>query len=333
MENAWDNTDYMFAGCSNLVTIYCNDSWSEDAYGLFFDCNELVGENGTTYEDYESQGDEHDPYCGFARPDGDDPGFFTTQAINLSLSDDQDNSNILAIYDEREVASVTLSGRTLYKDGSWNTLCLPFDVTIAGSVLVDATVKTLESASFADNTLTLNFSEGNLAVMEAGKPYIIRWEGANISETNLVEPKFNNVTVVSTNPTVVPTTDAEGTNWVDFRGIYDPWVINATNNEVLYLGGNNTLYYPSPESGNTMTIGAFRAVFDLKNGLVAGDPNSASGIRAFNVNFGGEGNGITQIVTDEPQVSDWYTIDGRRLLEEPTRKGLYIKGGRKVMIK
>lgn len=53
----------------------------------------------------------------------------------LSLSNDQDNSDILIAYDNKKASSVVLSGRTLYKDGSWNTLCLPFDVTIAGSVL------------------------------------------------------------------------------------------------------------------------------------------------------------------------------------------------------
>jgi surface protein len=320
----------MFYNCNNMTTIYCEDDWSTNeninfyynsSYNMFKDCTSLVGGSGSSYLSWLSNTVE------YANPTN---GYFTALP-SITLYNNSSNAETINVNNGRKV-NVTLSGRTLYKDGSWNTLCLPFDVTIEGSVLVDATVKTLESASFADNTLTLNFSEGNLAVMEAGKPYIIKWEGANISTTNLVDPKFNNVTVVSANPTVVTTTDAGGTNWVDFRGIYEPWVINATNNEVLYLGGNNTLYYPKP-SASGMTIGAFRAVFDLKNGLVAGDPNSASGIRAYNVNFGDEGNGITQVVSDESQVSDWYTIDGRRLLEEPTQKGIYIKGGRKVMIK
>ena len=57
---------------------------------------------------------------------------------------------------------MTLSGRTLYKDGRWNTLCLPFDVTISGSPLdgdgVD--VRTLSSSEFnnSDGTLTLDFT-------------------------------------------------------------------------------------------------------------------------------------------------------------------------------
>ena len=29
----------------------------------------------------------------------------------------------------------------------------------------------------------------------------------------------------------------------------------------------------------------------------------------------------------------WYTLDGRRLSEKPTQSGVYINGGRKVVIK
>ena len=29
----------------------------------------------------------------------------------------------------------------------------------------------------------------------------------------------------------------------------------------------------------------------------------------------------------------WYTLDGRRLDKQPTAKGLYIHGGRKVIVK
>jgi hypothetical protein len=33
----------------------------------------------------------------------------------------------------KQTESITLARRKLYKDGNWNTLCLPFDVTISGS--------------------------------------------------------------------------------------------------------------------------------------------------------------------------------------------------------
>ena len=71
---------------------------------------------------------------------------------------------------------ITLAGRTLYKDGDWNTLCLPFALaTLTGTPLEGFTVKTLTSSSFAGGTLTMTFSD-DLNSIDAGKPYIVKWD-------------------------------------------------------------------------------------------------------------------------------------------------------------
>ena len=63
------------------------------------------------------------------------------------------------------LANVTLSGRTLYKDGYWNTLCLPFNMTEdqVTAQLAPATegMKTLTSTHYDEstNTLYLNFED------------------------------------------------------------------------------------------------------------------------------------------------------------------------------
>ncbi len=71
------------------------------------------------------------------------------------------------------------------------------------------------------------------------------------------------------------------------------------------------------------------------NGLTAGDPtDGSSGIKAFVLNFDEESNSISTINPDAPAASDsWFTLDGRRLLDEPVQKGMYIHDERKVMIK
>ena len=64
------------------------------------------------------------------------------------LNDDSSNNHILSP-NYGKAPAVFLSGRTLYKDGSWNTLCLPFNITdFTGTILENATVKELSSASF-----------------------------------------------------------------------------------------------------------------------------------------------------------------------------------------
>ncbi len=83
-------------------------------------------------------------------------------------------------------------------------------------------------------------------------------------------------------------------------------------------------------------MNAFRGYFHLKNGLTAGEPSSPNAVRAFNLNFA-DGSEEAQGIRDnkrEPITNNhWYTLDGVRLDGKPTQKGLYIHGGRKVVIK
>ena len=100
----------------------------------------------------------------------------------LDLSDNADNAEAIG---EAAAASaggspynVILSGRTLYKDGDWNTLCLPFALSaeqIAASPLAGATIMELDgtSSDLTNGTLTLNFNDAK--EIEAGRPYIVKW--------------------------------------------------------------------------------------------------------------------------------------------------------------
>ena len=47
-------------------------------------------------------------------------------SLLLELDNNDDNNSIINYYNGKE-ATVTLTGRTLLKDGAWNTICLPFD--------------------------------------------------------------------------------------------------------------------------------------------------------------------------------------------------------------
>ena len=108
------------------------------------------------------------------------------------LDDDCDNSSTITEWArEGNSRNVIITRRTLHRDGSWNTLCLPFNVTINGSVLDGAEARALSSASISGKTLNLTF--GNKAdMLEAGVPYIIRW---NEAAPDIVEPVFMGVTI------------------------------------------------------------------------------------------------------------------------------------------
>jgi len=241
--------------------------------------------------------------------------------VTISLADNADNSTAISNADGY-LADVTLSGRTLYKDGAWNTICLPFDVTIAGSPLAGATARPLSSASISGTTLTLTFGDA-VTTLKAGTPYIIKWASGD----NIVSPVFSGVTIDA---------DADGNydngisgdNRVRFLGTYKSTTFDAEDKSILLLGGENKLYYPAAGAG----IGAQRAYFKI------GDDGAllARRLTAFNIDFGDdETTGIISTTNDTNDTNSdaWYSLDGRRLSAKPSRAGVYINKGIKVVIK
>ncbi len=246
----------------------------------------------------------------------------------LELADAADNSEAIeAAAAGGDTYDVTLADRTLYKDGSWNTLCLPFGLTLSGSVLEGDNVqlKTLSGAQFSGGTLNLTFADATDIV--AGKPYLIKWDD---SEDDLVEPTFTGVTIESAETSPVEIADV-----ISFVGCFSPTDLSA-DNKTLYIGDANTLYYPT--SG--MSIGSCRAYFTLLGNLVCGETMGGSNsINSFGLNFGDENetSGIVDIdhspLTINHSADSWYDLSGRELSEKPTAKGIYIHSGKKVVIK
>jgi hypothetical protein len=238
---------------------------------------------------------------------------FAASSIAITLADNADNSTTISSVNGC-LADVTLQDRTLYKDGKWNTICLPFDVTIAGSPLEGATARTLTSASISGTTLNLTF--GNpVEELVAGTPYIIKWTA---DENNIVNPVFSGVTIDATDCSFT-STDSK----VSFKGTYKSTSFDSENKSILLVGGSN-LYWPL----NGASLGACRAYFQLADGVNA---------REFVLNFGDDHEVATGISTtnfsNSTNADSWYTLDGRKLDGKPTTKGLYIHSGRKVVIK
>ena len=241
----------------------------------------------------------------------------------ITLQDAADNSELIEANEGIVASSIVLQGRTLYKDGAWNTLCLPFDVgNFTGTPLEGATVMSLNTTKnsgtgFDEGTgvLTLNFT--NATSISAGKPYIVKWATTGQKISN---PLFDHVTISSIEPQTVTSNDKK----VSFMGTYDYMAFDTDDRSILYMGAENTLYWP--KSG--ASIGAFRAYFQLT------DPNINAS--AIVLNFGdGETTGIGSIDNGELRIEndDWYSLDGRRLSGKPTAHGIYINNGKKVAIK
>ena len=253
----------------------------------------------------------------------------------MALADNADNTEAINGW-KNGLANVTLSDRTLYKDGSWNTLCLPFDVnSFSGTLLDGATVKELDkdnSNLAADGTLTLTFS--TVTSIEAGKPYIVKWEGAS---GTVADPVFEGVEISETAPVAVEFANISGLDACQFVGQYSPFSIGDTSNgtfdgdlnEIIMLGSGSRLGY----SQNARTLNCFRAHFLVPTNGPAG----SRAARAFVLDFGDGDNatGIISITADKSAAGGdgWYDLNGRRINGQPTAKGVYIQNGKKVVIK
>lgn len=241
----------------------------------------------------------------------------------IILANKDDNTGTIETCDGMTRCEVTLDGRTLYKDDTWNTLCLPFDITIADSPLAGADVRTLSSASLEGETITLNFTEeGAVTTLVAGTPYIIKWANAD----NIVSPVFTGVTIDKTIRDVV--CDLGDDKSVTFKGTYGCTTFTDTNMNILFVGANNKLNYPLSGA----TIGAQRAFFQLVG--IEASQGEGNGAKTFVLNFDGDDPTILKDLRDAKDLKDsWYTLDGRKLSGKPRQKGIYIEHGRKALVK
>ena len=168
------------------------------------------------------------------------PAIHDITLLNDYSSQDADHKNSKLISDAAsafgsgQTFNVTLQDRTLYKDGDWNTLCLPFSMTeaqIAESTnpLNGATIKELvtegdNATNLTNGTLTLMLQ--TVTSIEAGKPYIVKW---NPGEAGIENPVFSDVTITSTGCNIT----AKGGKWAAGIGSGR----DASGGDIVITGG------------------------------------------------------------------------------------------------
>lgn len=254
----------------------------------------------------------------------------------IVLHNNASNEETLDNYDGLKVKALLLSGRTLYADNSWNTLCLPFDLneTELYTYLRPSGLKTLSTSSYDSETGTLTLKFADVTSIEAGKPYLIKWADGGDRKNTI----FNTVTI----------NDAYGavtTDYVDFIGSFSPFTLEADDHSMLYISNDNKVYYPTAD----MAFGSCRAVFQLKD-ITAGDlsVSSQNSARAFVLDFGdevitgnfGETTGITNtnFTNFTSEDDSWYDLSGRKVASQQSPltpnlpKGVYIYKGKKVVL-
>lgn len=225
----------------------------------------------------------------------------------VTLDESQDNAGAISSNADKTV-NVKLT-RTLKAD-VWNTFCVPFDVTVAGSPLEGATIKQI--ASVAEKTdgagAVINFEDAP-ATLEAGKAYLVR------TATAIENPTFNGVTVKNVTPA-----NCSGNENYQLIGIYSPLKIDASlYGKVFGINNQDKLAKVKQDT----SIKGMRAYFLLANSAAAAK-----------LNFGGELTGIDAVDNGEAiMTGKVYNLNGQYVGNslEGLKKGVYVVNGKKVL--
>lgn len=248
----------------------------------------------------------------------------------VTLDCNGDNTDLLNKFNGK-LAHVTLANRTFYKDDTWNTIFLPFNLTeeeFAQTPLADGELRTLTDIDYDEENdiVTLNFDEAmgmyadyGYPGMVGGNPYIIKWAAGS----NVENPEFANVTISNAKYYAGGATDDESIQ-VEFYGTYDWMEFPDTDQSFLFLGADNTLYYPEGGASVAATRGFFYLI-----GVTAGE---GEGVKfCTNLDGANDPTGIANLNVEES--GEWYDLSGRKLAGKPVQKGIYVNGGRKVTVK
>ena len=168
------------------------------------------------------------------------------------LDENDDETTFASKFATASMKDYALMKRTLYKDGYFNTICLPFDVnSIAASPLAGAEIFTFDGGRVVDagsgNELQLQLSPLSGDQLTKGVPYMIRWTSGD----DLSFLKFDNI-AWGTGSDAGQTGDAK----VTFHGFYPMTHIEELNHYNLFLGADDVLYWPNSD-GTSMK--GFRA--------------------------------------------------------------------------
>lgn len=234
------------------------------------------------------------------------------ETTTITLNENSESNTIEA----KTGVNVTLKRSMVANE--WNTICLPFDVSAEqATTAFGEGVKIAElNANSTGNTLSFN----SVNAISATKPYLIKPSKENTSN----EYVFKNVNVAKNDPDAVFTTDE-----LAFVGIYNMVDITKNVTEVLYdtyyaafLGDGNKIY-KTDGSGNKTK--GFRAYFAIPNGAAAS---------ALRVVIDGTATSIKNIDSEVVESNAAvYNLQGQRVNGNNLTPGIYVKAGKKFVVK
>lgn len=222
-----------------------------------------------------------------------------------TLNDTQDNSKLLEANDNK--STPVILSRTLLAD-TWNTFCVPFDIDLKDGKINGTDVSVMEYDCTTDHTI--KFKEATN--IEAGKAYLIN------PKKEIKDPIFTNVTINNVTPIV--SGDKDGYSFV---GIYSRITFNDSNKDrILILSKNGD--FLSVRNGGEMK--GMRAYFTIP------PKTKAEAVRLM---INNKPTAITEITTTLSSPEKIFYTDGTYAGTDikNVKKGIVIKGGKKILVK
>lgn len=255
-------------------------------------------------------------------------------------------------FDENENVKITCPIENLIKDKDF-TVSGPTDevwtITGIGNYSGGAQVMRIVE-DFYNTGVATGENIKDVAAFQASTDMVISGKDVYIvTDVNLTKHKvvLSKITYAPKDTPVLLLTDLEGTDLETTAGIAATPIQVETGDEADTSG--NILKRLSGAEGLQVTFGKVfmfylgKFVLTTEGTLEAGsfyfdNPNppssSAAGVRlSIVIDETTDIDGIKEYDNTGTAIDRWYSLDGRRLNGKPTKKGLYIKNGQKVVVK
>ena len=205
---------------------------------------------------------------------------------------------------QSDITDAAVRLKRTFSADHWDTFAVPFDIEekdLAGAKIATFT-KQVE-----DNTMIFDDKQSQI---EAGKPYLIKW--------NIENPTFEGITLKATTPETVTSNDGQ----YSFVAVYSPKTLALDKTE-RYLSTDESLNYPVSADNKTNLLRGLHAYYRV--------PATAT----VKISFSSTSDAITRPYMLTNKVMKVYNLNGQyvgsTLSDLP--KGVYIVNGHKLIIK
>lgn len=302
------------------------------------------GQNGIEFDD--ANGINKYSYCNMHRLTATVPRYDIYDDKPLWKADGEDTESTTDIKSNRMNAMSHDSrsiGVTVHRNlvkGSWTTLSLPFDVSVADLKTDDALGSDARISEFSDVHLDIervNFKtiSNSTATLKAGKPYLVYYNGENKSSFFVPNVKFDYTSTTAVNELASRKSDNVSHGYT-YNAVLQP---TEQGSETEQLDGGCMVYVATPVDGvqhlkklkQGGSIKGFRAYLHYPATAIQSAAKGTGYICIDNM-LDGEATALPSVSVDGMPVSNAiYNLNGQYVGTDASQlpRGIYVRNGKK----